>query len=666
MIDVGTLVMKVDADTKKFQKGVSVVNKGMKAVGSAVKTAGKVIAVGATVAAGAVTAIGVSSVNASKEFDTAMSKVGAITQATEAEMASLEKTAMDLGASTAFSATEAAEGMKFLGMAGFETNQVIAAMPGLLDLAAASGSELGITADIVSDAMSAMKMEASETSKFADVLAKATTSANVTVETLGESFKYAAPIAGALGFNIEDLSAVLGTMGNKGIKASQAGTTFKTAMTKMVSSAVDGKIAVGEQEVAISNLDGSMRDLDDIVYDLQKGFSALSESEKAVAAEALFGKTAMTGMLAVVDDAEGSFAKLDEAMDNANGTAKTMSAEMLDNIEGNMTLMNSALDGAKIKIGKELTPTIREMIQYVTRNIPKFTDKFVDAFNGITKFIKDRLVPMFDNIMEWWNVNGDSVRAMAVSAFEKIQEVGNNLYKFYETELIPIFDKIKAWWDNNGETVKGIAEDVFNGIKTVGSDLWTFIDTKLLPVLGNVVDTVVQHWPEIKDTISTVYDGVKEVLDPMVELIDVTLTAAIDNFINKVNNELPQTAEVFKTAFGDIAAVIEPVVELIKMVNEGFRQLNEILPEGVYADLGSISTPGGQAKFLTDAFGSIFGNNNDNSSLIDPATYRGTEDPMYGGINVTITGNTIMSEREAGKVMQAGVEELKRYGVKVP
>ena len=237
------------------------------------------------------------------DFEAGMSQVAAVSGASGAELEQLTAKAKQLGAETKFTAAEAAEALNYMAMAGWKTEEMLAGIDGVLDLAAASGADLGTTSDIVTDALTAFGMKAEDCSHFADILAAASSNANTNVTMMGETFKYCAPIAGSLGFTAEDTAVAIGLMANSGIKASQAGTALRTIMTKLSS---DVKLAgekIGEVVVQTKNADGSMRGLSDIVNDLRTAFSGLSESEQSAAAKNIAGAEAMSGFLAIMNAA---------------------------------------------------------------------------------------------------------------------------------------------------------------------------------------------------------------------------------------------------------------------------------------------------------------------------------------------------------------------------
>ena len=238
----------------------------------------------------AVTGLGTAAVKTAADFDSEMSKVSAISGATGDDFDQLRAKAREMGAKTKFSASEAASAMEYMAMAGWKTSDMLNGIEGIMNLAAASGEDLATTSDIVTDALTAFGLSATDSGHFADILAAASSNANTNVSMMGETFKYCAPIAGALGFSAEDTAEAIGLMANSGIKASQAGTSLRTIMNNLSGEVTFVGKNIGEVTIATSNADGSMRSLNDILADCRVAFSGLTESEKASNAEALVGK----------------------------------------------------------------------------------------------------------------------------------------------------------------------------------------------------------------------------------------------------------------------------------------------------------------------------------------------------------------------------------------
>lgn len=316
--------------------------------------------------------------NVGSSFEAGMSQVAAISGATASELDQLNAKAKELGASTKFTATQTAEAMNYMAMAGWDAEQMLSGIDGVMNLAAASGGDLAQTSDIVTDAITAFGLKAEDVGHFADVLAAASANANTNVSMMGETFSYCAPIAGALGFSIEDVSEAIGLMANSGVKSSMAGTALRTLFTKLSD---DIKITgqnLGEVTIQTSNADGSMRSLKDILSDMRSAFSQLTQSEKSSAAESIAGKYAMTGLLTLMNAGAGDVDKLRGAIENCDGATADMADTMQNNVSGAVTIMQSALEGLGIavydKFGEKLKDTLGDM---------------TDVFSDITQRIEN-------------------------------------------------------------------------------------------------------------------------------------------------------------------------------------------------------------------------------------------------------------------------------------
>lgn len=299
----------------------------------------------------AVTGLGTAAVKTAADFDSEMSKVSAISGATGDDFDQLRAKAREMGAKTKFSASEAASAMEYMAMAGWKTGDMLNGIEGIMNLAAASGEDLATTSDIVTDALTAFGLSAADSGYFADILAAASSNANTNVSMMGETFKYCAPIAGALGFSAEDTAEAIGLMANSGIKASQAGTSLRTIMNNLSGEVTFVGKNIGEVTIATSNADGSMRSLNDILADCRVAFSGLSESEKAANAEALVGKNAMSGFLALMNSSQSDIDKLSSAIENCDGASESMAETMQDNLNGQLTILKSQLEELAISFG---------------------------------------------------------------------------------------------------------------------------------------------------------------------------------------------------------------------------------------------------------------------------------------------------------------------------
>ena len=325
-------------------------------------------------------------VKAAEDFSATMSTVEALSGATASEMEKLSAKAKDLGATTKFTATESAQAMTFMGMAGWDAEQMLDGMSGMLDLAAASGSDLGLVADIVTDNLTAFGMKAEDTAHFADVLAAAATNSNTSVEIMGETFKNSASVAGALGYSIEDVSTAVGLMANAGVKGSIAGTSLKHTFEGLLKGVTLTSEAFGEVEVSAVKADGTMKSFGESVNELRGYFSKMSEAEKMLNAIEVAGKYGFNGLLAIVNSTQEDFDKLTGSINECEGAASKMAEVKMDNLSGQVTLMNSAMDALKNTLGSAYEDQLKALAKAATKVLTGIND-FLSKHPLVTKAI---------------------------------------------------------------------------------------------------------------------------------------------------------------------------------------------------------------------------------------------------------------------------------------
>lgn len=324
------------------------------------------------------------------DFEAAMSKVKAITNSSDADMARLTDTARELGKTTQFSASESAAAMSYLGMAGWKTDQIIAGMPGLLDLAAASGEDLARVSDIVSDDLKAFKVPAEQAGHMADVMAAASTNANTNVAMMGETFKYAGAIAGQLGYSLEDVAGATGLMANSGIKAEMAGTALRAIMTRMIDPPKEAATALEQLGVTATNADGTVKPFRQQLQELRTAMKGLTDAQRTELAGSIAGTEAMGGFLSVIGASDADFAKMFNAVDNADGAAAKMAATMNDNAMGALKTLKSAIEDVSITIGDTFLASVRggmEVLTGFTRAVGDFAKEHPQLVGGILAFV---------------------------------------------------------------------------------------------------------------------------------------------------------------------------------------------------------------------------------------------------------------------------------------
>lgn len=296
------------------------------------------------------------------EFDDGMRKVQAVSGATGKDLDALKAKAREMGATTKFSATDSAEAMNYMAMAGWKTQDMMGGLPGIMDLAAASGEELGTVSDIVTDGLTAFGLEAKDSGHFADVLASASANANTNVQMMGEGFKYAAPVAGALGYSIEDTSTAIGLMSNAGIKGEKAGTALRTMFTNLSKPTAAMKTKMDELGLSITDSNGEMLPMRDVMDQLRDKFSGLSKDQQAATASTIFGKEAMSGALAVINASQEDYDKLANSIDNSEGSAKKMGDTMEKGLGGSLRELKSAAEELGLSVFETIQPALSGMV----------------------------------------------------------------------------------------------------------------------------------------------------------------------------------------------------------------------------------------------------------------------------------------------------------------
>lgn len=384
-INMGTAVAYLELDTSKFTKGFASARNDLQqfnnssasistrltGLSNAMVATGSVLTKSVSVP---LLTIGAAALKTTADFDAGMSEVKAISGATGTEFKQLETKAIQMGAKTKYSATEAASAFKYMAMAGWDTNDMLSGISGVMNLAAASGEDLATTSDIVTDALTAFGLSAKDSSHFADILAQASSRSNTNVGLMGETFKYVAPVAGALGYSAEDCAVAIGLMANSGIKASQAGTALRSLFTRLAKPTDTVAAAMEKYNITLTDANGNMKPLSALMSEMRDRFSGLSEAQKANLAATLAGQEGMSGLLAIVNSSDDDFKNLTDSINNADGASERMAKTMQDNLKGSFTIFKSTVESAAISIGKKLTPEVRKFVDTGTSLVKKFND----------------------------------------------------------------------------------------------------------------------------------------------------------------------------------------------------------------------------------------------------------------------------------------------------
>ena len=544
---------------------------------------------------------GASVLETGMSFEAEMSKVGSVAGATKEEMNTLKDTAKEMGASTKFTATESAEAMEYMGMAGWKAEQMVDGLPGILNLAAASGEELGKTSDIVTDGLTAFGMKAEEAGHFADVMAAASASANTNVSLLGESFSYAAPLAGALKYNVEDTSIALGLMANAGIKGSRGGTALKNTLTNLAKPTDSIQAAMDQLGISLTNTDGSTKSLMEIMNDLRDAFGQgnistedycerlerldelntsgqMSQKDYNEAVEELnelafgsvdamnaknaatiAGKEGMAGLLAIVNASDEDYKKLTDAVYSATdaesgySAATEMAQNNMDNLQGDVTIMQSAFEGLKLHIEEDADGPLRGLAQDVTEKvIPGLTDMYDGIKNGA------QWIGEHKTLIEGLGVGVGALTA-GIAAYNIVAGIKAAMDKAQTTSLL------------------GLASAQLASNAAFLASPITWIVAGIVGLIAGIVllwnncegfrDFVTGTWDGITNIFGTGVEKVKTGLSSMgdkISSVKETCGNALDGIKEKARTKLDETKGIYEEAGGGIAGVAAVGMNLVK------------------------------------------------------------------------------------------------------
>ena len=600
------------------------------------------------------------------DFDSAMSRVAAVSGATGSDFDSLRDKAREMGAKTKFSATEAADAMNYMAMAGWKTEDMLSGIEGVMYLAAASGEDLATTSDIVTDALTAFGLTAGDSGHFADVLAAASSNANTNVSMMGETFKYCAPVAGALGFSVEDTAEAIGLMGNAGIKASQAGTSMRSIMTNLTGDVKLSGAAIGDVTIATTNADGSMRSLSAILADCRVAFGGMTEAEKANNAETLVGKNAMSGFLALMNAAPEDIAKVSGAVNNCKDAAKNMADTMQDNLEGQLTILKSQLQELAISFGDLLMPAVRSIVSGlqgmvdVLNAMPDGVKQVImiiallAAALGPVLIIIGKVISAVGTIMTIVPKLAGVINTVK-TAFGALNAVmlANPIAIVIAAIAALVAAFIYLW--NTNEEFRQFWIRLWNEIKEVAVQVWTAVSQFLVSAWNGIWNTAVAVWNGIRDFFSGLWAGIKTLFTTVVAAISTFLVGAWNGIRSTVMAVWNAISVFLGSVWNGIRSVITNVVNGIRtFLQSAWNGIRTVITTVMNAIRTVISTVwNGIRTIISTVLNGIRGTvnsvwngiRNTISSVVNGIknTVSSAFNAMWSGIRSTISGiyNTI-------------------------
>ena len=586
-VDVGSAVGYLDLDISGFLSGLksaqseadkssknmaTKIGENITGIGKGLTSAGKTLTTGVTTP---IVGAGAAIVKLSADFESAMSKVSAISGAKGEDFEKLNQKAQEMGAKTKFSATESAEAFTYMAMAGWKTEDMLQGIDGIMSLAAADGLDLATTSDIVTDALTAFGLSANDSGHFADVLAKASSSANTNVSMLGESFKYVAPVAGALGYTAEDTALALGLMANSGIKGSQAGTALRGSLSRLIKPTDDAAALMEKYNIELANSDGTMKPLIEVMKTLRTNLGSLSAEEQAFAAANIFGQEAMSGMLSIINASDKDFENLTNQIYNADGAAQQMADTMLDNLSGQLTILKSSLEGLALQFGEIILPYVKQFVEKI--------QELVQKFQALSPEQKEQVVK--------WAAIAAAIGPVLLIAGKLTTSVGGMFTAFGKIPGIVSsaqtgFTTLKTGLLNVGEGFK-LAKAGFGGLATEAGGFGTKMGVAaagitgpmiaIVAIIAVVIAAFVSLWKnneDFRNKVTGIWNQIKE-----------TFSGFTDGIVERLNS---------------LGFEFESITDVIKAIWEGFCNFLAPIFTGVFQQIANAF------KFITDSILNTF------------------------------------------------------------
>ena len=651
----GTVKIGTELDSSGIKKGIEDINGTAKSGFSKFSEIGKnalsvfagnmltEVVSQAKNAAGAVLNIGMN-------FESGMSKVQAISGASGEDLAALTDKAKEMGAKTKFSATESAEAMQYMAMAGWKTGDMLNGIEGIMNLAAASGEDLATTSDIVTDALTAFGLSAQDSTHFADVLAQASSNANTNVGMMGETFKYVAPVAGVMGYSAEDVATAIGLMANSGIKASQAGTSLRTILTRMAKPTKEVQTAMDQLGVSVIDSDGNMKSLHEIMDDLRSGFSGLSEAEKVNMAATLGETDGMSGLLAIVNASDRDYQKLTDSINNCSGAAESMAETMQDNLEGQLTILGSTAESLALEIYESVKGPLTDM-----------TKLGIDAVSNLTEgFETGGVMGMIDAAGQMASAFAENLPSIIEQGLPLVEGFTENLRsnagKLVDGGIDLILKLAQGLMDGLPAMLQYVPQIIINiaGIINDNAPKLLMAGVQLIVVLGK---GLIQAIPDLIAALPQIIQAIVSTLQAFnwVNSGIYIITLLRNGIISMVGAIASAAVEILKAIVGAIQSLPQKLLEIAKKAGEG-------ISSGLKGMLGAIkgaatSILSGIVSALTSLPSKLLGLAKNGAQSI----VKGFTGQSWGNIGKNIiTGITAGITGSVGKLAEAAKNAAKK------
>lgn len=601
---IANLVVRVGANISNFDRNMSRLQSSLRTIGGKMTGIGKSMTAGLTVP---IVGLGTAAVVTGAKFDAQMSKVAAVSGATGREFDALREQARQLGATTQFSASQAAEGMEFLARAGFKTKDIMSAMPGMLDLAAAGALDLGRAADITSNIMSGFKIRASEAGRVADVLAKAAANANTDVEQLGEAMVYLAPVAQTMGWSLEESTAAVMALSDAGIQGAQAGASFSTSLQRLSKPTGEMKKAMDQLGISFFTSEGKMKPLPKIIEELENKTKGMTDQQKSALLTTLFGAEAYKHWAVLIERGSKNLGNMTGSLKNADGTAARMAKTMNDNLAGSFKSLMSALEGLAIEFGDVLAPMIRQVADFITALTRKFSGlssgakKTIVIIGAIVAAIGPLLI-IVGGLLSFIGTLGAAAGALGVSMGGLIAIIGaivgalmmigtvvaNVIYNWDDLKTATTFawdaiaNVVKISWDWIRETVMSVAgpliewlvdkfnlaveviTEIWSGLSQFFSGVWEAIKNIFIGSLLLLLDLVTGDFEAMEQDARGIWENIKSALGDIWEGIKQIFNAALKWLVGLVGGDFEAMRSTVDQVWSRVESIISDVWEYVK------------------------------------------------------------------------------------------------------
>lgn len=585
-MDLGSIVAHLQLDISNFNNALNEAREeiqntsadmsGLESVGSSLQAVGAGLTAAVTVP---VVAFGKSAVEATTTFNESMSKTGALMGATKDEMNQLRDAAKEYGATTQYSATECSDALGYMALAGWDANQSVSALPGVLNMAAASGMDLAAASDLVTDYLSAFGMEASQAGEMSDVLAYAQAKSNTTTEALGNAFKNCAANAHAAGLDLQTTTALLGQLANQGLKGSEAGTALNAVMRDMTAKMKDGAISIGDTKVQVQDANGNYRDMIDILADVESATDGMGDAERASALQATFTADSIKGLNLLLNAGTDSASDFRDSLYDCSGTAEEMADKMNDNLSGDIKECESAFESMQLAVGEKLDPVLRAIVQTITKvfnafgKLPAPVLQVIMVLAGILAVVGP-IILILGTFMTKLREVKDGLR-MLKAAFNIIKEanLATRVINIFETALggvrgiimnsvVPALQSLWAFMLANPITIVIVAILALIGIFTT---LWNHCEG-FRNLWENLIDNIIEKAYQISPAFGTLVKGVINVIEGFVNIIQALFGGIVDIIkdvfsgdFDKIGEDFSKMGDKISGAFGTIVSGLQRI-----------------------------------------------------------------------------------------------------------